>query len=49
VVEFVLEAAQVSLQDRTYADIIAGRVMEDDEPDEEGSAGEDLPSGGGAG
>ena len=49
VVETVLEAAQVSLQHRSYADIIAGRMPEDDDADGEGAAGEDPPSGEDAG
>ena len=49
VVETVLEAARVSLQHRSYADIIAGRMPEDDDADGEGAAGEDPPSGEDAG
>ena len=45
VVETVLEAARVSLQERSYADIIAGRMLEDNDMDEEPADADDSPSG----
>ena len=44
VVETVLAAARVSLQERTYADIIAGKMLEDSEADEEDASASELPS-----
>lgn len=44
VVETVLAAAQVSLQERSYADIIAGKMLEDSEADEEDAGAAELPS-----
>ena len=45
VVETVLEAARVSLQERSYADIIAGKVLEDDDTDVEPADADNSPSG----
>ena len=44
VVETVLEAAQVSLQECSYADIIAGKMTEDNESDEEDAAAAEPPT-----
>lgn len=44
VVETVLAAARVSLQGRSYADIIAGKMLEDSEADEEDASAAELPS-----
>ncbi len=49
VIETVLEAARVSLQERPYADIIAGKMLEDNESEneseEEDTAAVDAPPG----
>ena len=44
VVETVLAAARVSLQERSYADIIAGKMLEDSEADVEDASAAELPS-----
>ena len=41
VIDTVIEKAQVSLQDRSYADIIAGKMLDEDDADEETVIGAD--------